>query len=198
MSTLEVNTIAPVSGSSDVTLGGSSKNIKFASGTTVDFNTNTPSLTLGGDMKMTPSFYASLSANQSVSSATWTKVQVNTELFDTDSAYDNSSNYRFTPQVAGKYYIGANVTGGAGSGTGAGLYSAIYKNGSSVRETYYNSYATYSLNRMGVILSSILDLNGSSDYVEIFGYVDNNTGSATFNGGSSHKCVFFGYKIIGA
>ena len=147
---------------------------------------------------MTPSFYASMSANQSVSSATWTKVQVNTELFDTDNAYDNSTNYRFTPQVAGKYYIGANVTGGAGSGTSAGLYASIYKNGSAVRESYYNSYSTYSLNRMSLILSSIIDFNGSSDYVEIFGYVDNNTGSASFNGGSNHKSVFFGYRILGA
>ena len=46
MSTLEVNTISPISGSSDVTLGGSSKNIKFASGTTVDFSTNTPTTTI--------------------------------------------------------------------------------------------------------------------------------------------------------
>lgn len=45
MSTLEVNTIAPLSSSSDVTLGGSSKNIKFASGTTVDFSTNSPTIT---------------------------------------------------------------------------------------------------------------------------------------------------------
>ena len=45
MSTLEVNSIAPLSSSSDVTLGGSSKNIKFASGTTVDFSTNSPTIT---------------------------------------------------------------------------------------------------------------------------------------------------------
>ena len=56
MSTLEVNTISPISGSSDVTLGGSSKNIKFASGTTVDFSTNTP--TLSGLPNNTPMFSA--------------------------------------------------------------------------------------------------------------------------------------------
>ena len=54
-------------------------------------------------MKNTPAFEAYLSSAQSVSDATSTKAQPNTELFDTDSAYDNSSTYRFTPQVAGKY-----------------------------------------------------------------------------------------------
>ena len=33
-----------------------------------------------------------------------TKVQFDTEIFDTDNAYDNY-NYRFTPQVAGKYFV---------------------------------------------------------------------------------------------
>ena len=28
----------------------------------------------------------------------YTKVQFDTEVFDTDNAYDNSTNYRFTPQ----------------------------------------------------------------------------------------------------
>ena len=44
----------------------------------------------------TPSFCAFLSADQSVSASTNVKIQFNTEVFDTDNAYDNSSNYRFT------------------------------------------------------------------------------------------------------
>ena len=92
MSTLEVNTINPQSGN-DVTIGGSSKNVKFASGTTVDFNTNTPTLTLGAAMKATPAFEAVQSSTQSsVSDAVWTKMTMNTETFDTDGNYDNSSN----------------------------------------------------------------------------------------------------------
>ena len=41
----------------------------------------------------TPAFMAYLSANQSISNSTYTKVQCNLEVFDTDNAYDNSSNY---------------------------------------------------------------------------------------------------------
>ena len=43
-----------------------------------------------------PAFEAYLSANTDISNTTDTKVNCNTEVFDTDSAYDNSSNYRFT------------------------------------------------------------------------------------------------------
>ena len=107
MSTLEVNTISPISGTSDVTLGGSSKNIKFASGTTVDFSTNTP--TLSGLPDNTPAFHAYLSSDQSISPSTIVKAQLNTEVLDTDNAYDNSTNYRFTCPTAGKYFIYAGL-----------------------------------------------------------------------------------------
>ena len=43
-----------------------------------------------------PAFYATRSGAQSISNNTYTKLQVNTEVVDTNSAYDNSSNYRFT------------------------------------------------------------------------------------------------------
>ena len=78
MSTLEVNTISPISGSSDVTLGGSSKNIKFASGTTVDFSTNTPTLSgiplngTGNGFYSRPNNSGSWSSTQSISSGAFT------------------------------------------------------------------------------------------------------------------------------
>ncbi len=53
----------------------------------------------------TPAFMAYLSSDQNISNGVYTKVQCDTELYDTDNAYDNSSNYRFTPQTAGKYYF---------------------------------------------------------------------------------------------
>ena len=34
----------------------------------------------------------------------------NTEIYDTDNCYDNSTNYRFTPTTAGKYFVYATVT----------------------------------------------------------------------------------------
>ena len=58
-------------------------------------------------LKNTPAFRAYVGSNQTVSDATDTKIALNTEVFDTDSAYD-TSNYRFTVPTGegGKYYFG--------------------------------------------------------------------------------------------
>src|SRR5210317_1441292 len=56
-------------------------------------------------LKNTPAFEVYLNSNQSISASTYTKVQYNTEILDTDSCYDNATNYRFTPTVSGKYFV---------------------------------------------------------------------------------------------
>ena len=63
-------------------------------------------------LKNTPAFQAYRTSYQSIANSTETKVQNDIELFDTDSAYDNSTNYRFTVPSgkAGKYLIGCGNT----------------------------------------------------------------------------------------
>ena len=57
-----------------------------------------------------PAFYAYRTATQTgIASATFTKIQLNVELFDTNSNYDNVTNYRFTPTVAGYYQVNFSV-----------------------------------------------------------------------------------------
>ena len=58
-------------------------------------------------LKMTPAFNARMSASQTLSNETYTKVDFDTERFDTDSAYDHSTNQRFTVPSgkAGKYFF---------------------------------------------------------------------------------------------
>ena len=58
-----------------------------------------------GSLTSKPAFQAYLSSIQTVVSGATTKITMDTEDFDTDSCYDNSSNYRFTPTTAGKYYV---------------------------------------------------------------------------------------------
>jgi viroplasmin and RNaseH domain-containing protein len=186
MSTLEVNTINPQSGN-DVTLGGSSKNVKFASGTTVDFNTNTPTLTLGADMKNTPMVSAYMSASQTPSNNTHTKIQYNTEVYDTDSAYDHSSNYRFTVPSgkAGKYLINATCYMFGNNNDEKFLEVSIYKNGSQVqRDERHGNYST-GQNSGGVqSITRIMDLS-ASDYIEIYGRINVNSGTPSFYGASA-------------
>ena len=80
MSKIEANTIDSVSGTSTLTLGSS----------------NASTIALGsGDVQsnfLYPAFEAVLSNDQSVSNNTVTKIQFNSEVFDTDGCYDNSTN----------------------------------------------------------------------------------------------------------
>ena len=62
-------------------------------------------------MKNTPAFFANLSTLTSITGGTKTKIQFNEKVFDTDSAYDNSTNYRFTVPSGkgGKYFLFAGA-----------------------------------------------------------------------------------------
>src|SRR5210317_926611 len=74
-----------------------------------------------------PAFEARVSVNQSISHNTATKVQCNDEIFDTDGYYDNATNYRFTPLVAGKYYCYFGLRGFAGGSDPDGVRFMIIK-----------------------------------------------------------------------
>jgi len=124
-----------------------------------------------------PAFSAYISAQQNVSASTWTKVQLATEEFDTNNNFDNSTNYRFTPTVAGYYQINAGLNT-AGSSFGSISKMAIYKNGTAYKGNMLNLSGTY-LNYGVINLSTVVYLNGSTDYVELWGWT-NITSSPAF------------------
>jgi len=110
-----------------------------------------------------PAFSAYQSTLQAVANATFTKVQFQTEEFDTNSNFDPTTNYRFTPTVAGYYQVNASVQN---SGSIAGQSTVlIYKNGSAFKNGTSSPQNTAYL---GVIVSALVYFNGSSDYVEIY------------------------------
>ena len=148
-------------------------------------------------MKNTPAFEAYLSSAQSVSDATDTKVQCDTEVFDSDNCYDNSTNYRFTPTVAGKYLVYVNLLGKAsGNNYLASMTPAIRKNGSEYAASTTQFYTNYEKQHT-IMISHIIDMNGSSDYVEFYGYVNITAGSATFSVDSVKATNFGAYRVIG-
>jgi hypothetical protein len=102
---------------------------------------------------------------QSFSQNTWTKVQFNSETFDTDNCFDSTTNYRFTPTTAGYYQINCQLyTGKTGQSTNG---VRLYKNGANYSLMYeWVNTSTYS--QFGG--SDVVYLNGSSDYVEIYIY----------------------------
>ena len=79
-----------------------------------DFNGNTL-FTSDGNGNLTtqnlnkPAFFARLTSDQSLSASTTVKIQFDTEDYDTNNDYDNSTNYRFTVSKAGIYFIYSNV-----------------------------------------------------------------------------------------
>ena len=128
-----------------------------------------------------PAFSAYRSTtNQSISNATATKVQLNTEEFDTNSNFDSTTNYRFTPTVAGYYQINGAI--GFNTTTMTLCIIWIYKNGSQYKRGNQIA-ATQSTDSVGVV-SSLVYFNGSTDYVELYGYINATVGSPIFVGSS--------------
>ena len=139
-------------------------------------------------MKNTPAFEAYLSSAQSVSDASYTKVQCNTEVLDTDNCYDNSTNYRFTPTTAGKYFVFANIAFDADSPY-ARHQIKIYKNGSHIARSQLRLTGNYFKNAdTNSVINYAVDMNGTSDYLEIYGFLDQN--------GATQNTV--GYGVFGA
>ena len=182
MATLFVDKIDPQSGTA-LEIGSSGDTITVPTGATIDLS-NATQTGVGGTN--TPAFEAYLSSAQTVSDETITKAQANTELFDTDSAYDNSSTYRFTPQVAGKYLIWGTIAGYSdGSSYMNVTKSMIYKNGSVVRNATMDLRSNPGRYLMPHV-QTIQEANGSSDYFEFFGFVNGTTGTQTFDASPSN------------
>ena len=153
----------------------------------------------GVAVTMAPAFHAFLSANQeSLSDATAVKMQCNTETYDSDGTYDNSTNYRFTPGVAGKYFIygAALISAGATANMREGeVY--IYKNGSSIGKSTFNYVDQYS--QVATPMLNIVDVANTTDYYELYAQVNTqNSGNWTAIGDSTQQRTYFGaYRITG-
>jgi hypothetical protein len=146
----------------------------------------------------TPAFEAYLSADTGqLSDNTATKVTFGSEVYDSNSTYD-TSNGRFTPAVAGKYFIYGNIGIDDTAQDNADEYEIqIYKNGS----VYTKFFTLGTIDANGVSLmgySAAMDLD-DDDYVEIYVRISNNDGSAArkVNGdsGTGSRSTFGAFKI---
>jgi hypothetical protein len=186
MGTIKTTNIETITGSGTLTIGQSGETISVPTGATL----TVPSGGLSGQNY--PAFEVNLSSDQSISSNTNTKVEFDTEIFDTDSAYDNSTNYRFTPTVAGKYFFYTNLRARATSLTQCVVY--FYKNGT----TYSSSFPYYDASQSQTIFggnaSAVIDLNGSTDYVEVYINIIGTSPLIQW-GSTSRQARFGGYRI---
>ena len=128
-----------------------------------------------------PAFSAYLSSNQSMSSGATVKVLCNTKEFDTNSNYDNATNYRFTPTVAGYYQVNARLDNGA-SISPSQCSATIYKNGSAFKRGVDLGLTSAQFG-LGASVSCLVYCNGSTDYLEFYASIT--AASAVINSGVS-------------
>ena len=114
-----------------------------------------------------PAFSAYQSLTQSISATTATKITFDAEIFDTNSNFASS---RFTPTVAGYYYCSGGVMLATVSTT-EWVQISMYKNGAEVKRGA-SAITGQSGAYPQAIVSGLLYLNGTSDYVEIYVYTN--------------------------
>ena len=180
--------------------GDTSGEITISAPAVAGTNTLTLPAHTGTVMVDGPAFRAYQSTGQAVLNTTFTKIAFDTIAFDTASCYD-TVNYRFTPNVAGKYYVALSTTVDDGAGALRQAICRIYKNGTSIALSKLNFDNSSTSEGEGGTPTciTIVDMNGSSDYLEGFVDVDTNDGgSCNIQGdGTERHSRFSAYKLIG-
>jgi len=125
-----------------------------------------------GGIMQTPYFAAKVSSNQAITHNVWTKVNFASETLDSDSCYD-TSNYRFTPTTSGNYlvYVETNIHDLT---SGYYMISAAYKNGS---VALLATSAGGGGQNAAHSCFGIINMNGTSDYIEGYVKIQNNAGN---------------------
>ena len=174
--TLKVGTITTSSGSGTITIPSG--------------------VSLSGGVANTPAFLATMSAGQSIAHDTNVKIQFNTEEYDTNGAYDHSTNYRFTVPTGegGKYMVSAYIRSGSVS-DGGKIELKIYKNGSHYMPMFFATEAGGD-DQDSVGLSQVMELS-AADYLEVY-VLHQSGGAISFSNSSSIGSTFSAYKLIGA
>jgi hypothetical protein len=145
-------------------------------------------------IKNTPAFEAFLSSDTSqLSNDTDTKITFDTEIYDSDGTYNNS-NGRFTPAIAGKYFVyGRLEFEDSNVGTTDEHMVKIFKNGSQDSVFFTQPSAKHSL----ISYHEVFDLD-ADDYIEVYAKINNSDGTRKINGlAANQKASTFGaYRII--
>ena len=138
---------------------------------------------------MFSAYLTGLGTGQSISHATFTVVSFSSIEYDTASCY-NTSTYRFTPNVAGYYYIQSSCyMQFSGS---AQVLLALRRNGADYKYGPY-SYATTTYTDTSSGTSTMMYLNGTTDYASVAIY--QNSGSTKYVYGSVNHSYFSGCLI---
>ena len=138
-------------------------------------------------------FDASLPSNIALSDEVDIKVTGMTENEDSSGWWASD---RFTPLLAGRYYImgTARLTTASASSLWHHGKCGIKRNGVKVAEAAHNNYASYTGQQKQCTTSVIVNMNGSSDYIELYVGMDVTSGSPAclgYGNGETRICGFY-------
>ena len=208
-SSLRVNSIVPSSGTNVAigTAGGTisynasvsgvstfSSGIVVSAGSSIGIGTATVSqpLYVVGNAKITATlssnnlaFHAEATSGTSLSAGAQTKINVTSESFDVANCYD-ATNSRYTPNVAGWYFLRGNVRADISSNAVLHLY--FKKNNST--DFGIGNFINVSSSQCTSVGTAVGFFNGTTDYVEITAY----SGSAGTTG-SGKDVTFSGFLL---
>ena len=157
-SEIKANKISPATGTA-FTFGDSGDTFTIPSGVTL-----TNSGTASGFGVSNTGTIVRRNTDQSISKNVITKVQFDTAVLNPNSWFDVSTNHRFQPDESGNYLFIAEL--GHNYATSSNYVTIyFYKNGAEVYAADWmeeNGYDTH------ITASAIIDMNGSSDYVEVY------------------------------
>lgn len=160
-----------------------------SSGSTINF-TSAPTVfaTVPASEFAPPVFSAYRSGNQTgLTNNTYLKVQLNAEEFDTAGCFDSATNYRHTPTRAGYYrYEWAIDCRGTSLTVG---HSQLWKNGAKIKNGSWGAHSSAVSLSTG---SALVYMNGSTDYVELYGYTSASSGNL-FSSGSDNTYLSGSY-----
>jgi hypothetical protein len=130
--------------------------------------------------------YASASQT-GLSSGVLTKVQLNVEELDNNSFFDNVTNYRATPNVAGWYQVSWSMRAASTTASSVrNMGTMLYKNGSGFKEGTQISHPATAYADSGISNgSALVYANGTTDYFELWGFVITTSGTWYIIGGQS-------------
>lgn len=169
--------------------------IQDAGSNTIISSDGSGTFTLSSALTNTPTFKARLSADQTISASTETKLQWDTEVWDTNSAFDSTTNYRFTVPSGegGKYFF---ITGVASTNIPDGTWVKveIIKNGTDIEASSRDTNAFTGLGQRTVC--SCVTSAVAGDYFEVF--YTHNSSAGNEDVFSYDSTYFSGFKLIGA
>jgi len=136
-----------------------------------------------------PAFHAYKTTLQPITANAYAKVTLDAELFDFTGAFDSTTNSRFQPNVAGYYQIIGKVAAVNSTGQQR-VIATLYKNGVEyIRISDAAVNASYGTSQG----SSIIYMNGTTDYLELWTYIIATT--AILDNSILNGCYLQGYLI---